>query len=66
VREGNFHEYALLRQAEAPRVDVHLVPATDEPRGAGEPPYPSVAPAIANAIFAASGRRVRRLPIAHG
>jgi isoquinoline 1-oxidoreductase beta subunit len=65
VREGNFHEYELLRLTEAPRVDVHLVPATDEPRGAGEPPYPSVAPSIANAIFAASGRRVRRLPIAH-
>lgn len=63
VKEGNFHEYPLLRQAEAPQVDVHLIPSTHPVRGAGEPPYPSVAPAITNAVFAATGQRWRRLPI---
>jgi isoquinoline 1-oxidoreductase beta subunit len=64
VRESNFHEYELLRHSEAPRIEVHLIPSTGAPQGAGEPPYPSVAPAITNAIFAASGRRVRSLPLA--
>jgi CO/xanthine dehydrogenase Mo-binding subunit len=63
VRESNFHEYELLRHSEAPRLEVHLIQSTGVPQGAGEPPYPSVAPAITNAIFAASGRRVRSLPL---
>jgi len=66
VREGNFDAYRLLRMDEAPDVEAHLVPSDAPPSGTGEPPYPSVAPAICNAIFAASGVRVRRLPLEDG
>jgi isoquinoline 1-oxidoreductase beta subunit len=48
---------------EAPSVEVHLVPSTDSPKGVGEPGVPPIAPAVANAIFAATGKRVRKLPI---
>jgi len=48
---------------EAPIVEVHLVPSTDSPKGVGEPGVPPIAPAVANAIFAATGKRVRKLPI---
>lgn len=64
-RERNFHEYRLMSMAEAPRrIDVHIVPGADEPAGVGEPPVPPLAPALTNAIFAATGKRIRRLPIA--
>ena len=63
-RETNFHQYRLMRINQAPRIiDVHLVQGADEPAGMGEPPVPPLAPALANAIFAATGRRIRRLPI---
>ncbi len=61
--EGNFDEYPLLRIGQAPPVEVHLTAARYEPRGGGEPGLPPAAPALANAIFAASGKRIRRLPI---
>lgn len=66
VQQGNFDDYPLLTIDQAPAVEVHLVPSDRPPSGVGEPPYPSVAPAIANAIFAASGVRVRRLPLRPG
>ena len=63
-RETNFHEYMMMRIAEAPPIiDVYVVPGADEPAGVGEPPVPPVAPAVTNAIFAATGRRIRHLPI---
>jgi isoquinoline 1-oxidoreductase subunit beta len=62
--QGNFDTYRMVRLAEAPKIDVHLVPSGGEVwGGAGEPGVPPVAPAVANAIFAATGRRIRTLPI---
>jgi isoquinoline 1-oxidoreductase beta subunit len=63
VAQSNFGDYRLLRIDEAPRIDVHFVASRAEPRGLGEPPLPPVAPAIANALFALTGRRVRKLPL---
>ena len=63
VQQRNFHDYPMLRINEAPEIEVHIVPSTEAPTGVGEPGVPPVAPAVANAIFAATGKRVRRLPI---
>ncbi len=63
VEQGNFHDYPVLRMNEMPRVEVHILPSTENPGGIGEPGTPPIAPALANAIFAATGRRVRTLPI---
>lgn len=63
VQQKNFHHYPLLRMHEMPAIDVHVCPSGEKMGGAGEPGVPPVAPALANAIFAASGRRVRSLPI---
>lgn len=64
VEQSNFHDYEVLRMNEVPPViEVHLVPGGDEPGGCGEPGVPPIAPAVANALFAASGIRVRRLPV---
>ena len=61
--QSNFADYRLVRFGEAPRIDVHFMKTGEPPTGLGEPPVPPVAPALANAIFALTGRRVRRLPI---
>jgi isoquinoline 1-oxidoreductase beta subunit len=62
--EGNFDSYRMVRLAEAPKIDVHLVPSGGKVwGGAGEPATPPIAPAVANAIFAATGKRIRTLPI---
>lgn len=62
--ETNFHEYRLMRIDQAPReIEVHIVPGHTEPAGLGEPPVPPLAPALTNAVFAATGKRIRRLPI---
>ena len=66
VVESNFHDYPVLTMAETPVVEVVLVPSGDAPGGVGEPGTPPIAPAVANAIFAATGQRVRRLPIQVG
>ncbi len=66
VQEGNFDTYDTMRIDEAPAVEVVVIPSNASPVGMGEPPYPSVPPAITNAIFAASGMRVRRLPVQAG
>ncbi len=63
VVQSNFHDYPLLRINEMPEVEVHTVKSTENPTGIGEPPLPPIAPAVANAVFAATGVRVRRLPI---
>ena len=61
--QKNFGDYRLLRIDESPRIEVHFVASRAEPRGLGEPPLPPVAPAIANALFALTGRRIRKLPL---
>jgi isoquinoline 1-oxidoreductase beta subunit len=63
VEQNNFHDYQMLRIFESPKIEVHIVPSTADPTGVGEPGVPPVAPALANAIFAATGKHVRRLPI---
>jgi isoquinoline 1-oxidoreductase beta subunit len=63
VQQRNFHDYPMLRINEAPEIEVYIVPSTEHPTGVGEPGVPPVAPAVANAIFAATGKRVRKLPI---
>jgi isoquinoline 1-oxidoreductase subunit beta len=63
VQQRNFHDYPMVRMFESPAIEVYIVPSTEHPTGVGEPGVPPVAPAVANAIFAATGKRVRRLPI---
>ena len=63
VQQSNFHDFPLLRFDEMPEIDVHVVQSRESPGGIGEPGVPSVAPAFANAVYAASGVRVRKLPI---
>jgi isoquinoline 1-oxidoreductase beta subunit len=63
VQQRNFNDYPMLRMFESPAIEVYIVPSAEHPTGVGEPGVPPVAPAVANAIFAATGRRVRRLPI---
>ena len=66
VQQANFHQYDMLRIDEMPKVEVHLVPSTAAPGGIGEASTPGIAPAVCNAIFAATGRRIRKLPIQVG
>jgi isoquinoline 1-oxidoreductase beta subunit len=60
---SNYHDYPVLRIDEVPHVDVHVIASEAEPGGCGEPATPVIAPAVANAVFAATGRRLRRLPL---
>ncbi|MEA3151040.1 MAG: isoquinoline 1-oxidoreductase subunit beta [Gammaproteobacteria bacterium] len=62
VEQDNFNSYRVLRMNEMPKVEVHIVPSTDPPTGVGEPGVAPVGPAVANAIFAATGRRIHMLP----
>jgi isoquinoline 1-oxidoreductase beta subunit len=63
VQQSNFHDYQVLRMKDMPKVEVYIVPSTEKMGGVGEPGLPPVAPAVTNAIFAATGRRIRTLPI---
>jgi isoquinoline 1-oxidoreductase subunit beta len=63
VEQGNFHNYQVLRMNEMPKVEVHILASTEKPGGIGEPGTPPIAPAVTNAIFAATGKRIRTLPI---
>ena len=64
VQESNFHDYRVLRINEMPVVEVHIVPSTDKMGGVGEPGTPPIAPAVANAVAALTGKRLRQLPLA--
>lgn len=63
VEQSNFHDYRLLRMNEMPKVEVYIVDSAEPPTGIGEPVVPPVGPAVSNAIFAATGKRVRTLPL---
>ncbi len=63
VQQTNFHDYQVLRMDESPEIDVILVDSEEPPTGVGEPGLPPIAPAVANAVFAATGQRLRSLPL---
>jgi isoquinoline 1-oxidoreductase beta subunit len=63
VQQANFDTYKVLRIPEMPVVEVHIVPSAEAPTGVGEPGTPPLAPAVANALFQLTGKRVRSLPI---
>ncbi len=62
VEQSNFTDYPVLRMNEMPEVAVHIVPSTAKPSGMGEPGVPPIAPAVANAVAALNGKRLRKLP----
>jgi isoquinoline 1-oxidoreductase beta subunit len=64
IDQSNFHNYPVARMNEAPvETHVHIVPSSEPPAGVGEPGVPPIAPAICNAVFAATGKRIRELPL---
>lgn len=63
VEQNNFNDYPVVRMNEAPAIEVHIVASTEKPTGVGEPGTPPLAPALANALFALTGKRVRHLPM---
>ena len=63
VQQSNFHDYKMLRINEMPVIEVHIAASTESMGGAGEPGVPPIAPALTNAIFAATGNRIRQLPV---
>ena len=63
VKQGNFHDYGALRMKQMPVIETHIVPSAEAPTGVGEPGLPPVAPAVANALFALTGQRLRTLPL---
>jgi isoquinoline 1-oxidoreductase beta subunit len=64
VEQSNFHDYRIMRLDETPAITTHIIDSAEEPGGVGEPPCAVVAPALANAVFAATGQRLRNLPLA--
>lgn len=63
VEQGNFDTYPIVRIDEAPEIEVHIVPSQEAPGGIGEPGTATIAPAVVNAVFAATGKRLRKVPI---
>src|SRR3569833_1297556 len=63
VLESGYHDFRVIRMNEMPRIETHILPNTGAFGGFGEHPVPPVAPAVANAVFAAAGKRLRRLPL---
>jgi isoquinoline 1-oxidoreductase subunit beta len=63
VVQSNFNDYPLLRMREMPVVEVHIIDSKDKPTGIGEPATPPIAPAVANAVYALTKQRIRRLPL---
>ena len=63
IQQTNLHQYPVLRIPATPEIDVHFIESDFEPTGLGEPGLPPLAPAVANAIYAASGERVRKMPL---
>lgn len=63
IQQNNFYDYKMLRMNETPKIETYIVPSTEKHGGVGEPGTPPVAPAVVNAIFAATGKRLRSLPI---
>ncbi len=63
MQQSNFHDYEMLRLNETPKVEVHIVPSNEAPGGVGEPGTAPIAGAVCNAVFAATGKPIRRLPI---
>ena len=63
VEQSNFHDYKVLRMNEMPSVEVHIVQSAEGPGGVGEPGTPPIAPAVTNALFVLTGKRIRKLPI---
>jgi CO/xanthine dehydrogenase Mo-binding subunit len=63
VVQGNFDDYAPLRMNEMPQIETYFVPSTEAPSGIGEPPIPPLAPALCGAIYAATRKRIRALPV---
>jgi isoquinoline 1-oxidoreductase beta subunit len=63
VEQRNFYDYKMLRMNETPKIETYIVPSTEGHGGVGEPGTPPIAPAVVNAIFAATGKRIRSLPI---
>jgi isoquinoline 1-oxidoreductase beta subunit len=65
VQQSNFHDYPMLRMNEMPAIEVHIVKSNEAPGGMGETGTSAIAPAVTNAIFAATGKRIRKLPVAN-
>jgi isoquinoline 1-oxidoreductase beta subunit len=63
VQQTNFHDYPVVRMPESPAIEMHIVDSTEKPAGIGEPGTALVGPAVANAVYAATGKRLRRLPL---
>jgi isoquinoline 1-oxidoreductase beta subunit len=63
VQQTNFHDYPVVRMPESPTIEMHLVESSEKPAGIGEPGTALIGPAVANAVFAATGQRLRKLPL---
>jgi isoquinoline 1-oxidoreductase beta subunit len=63
VQQTNFHDYAVVRMPESPAIEMHLVESEEKPAGIGEPGTALIGPAVANAVFAATKKRLRKLPL---